>query len=188
MGFRKFLRFIELIYIVATNICLAVVGLFLVTLLIDCTCSDAVCNMWNRWGAGVVAIVAILLLIKHVIHYVRWYMCRKPAHTKCPKCKTEVPMMRYGEEKYLMAPVQLEISFGMSKARRSAYNLYFFKTTDRPYLQLDCPECGEKQVICPYCHEVIPPDKVKCYYDKPSLCPHCGGFIYTPTPLKDCDN
>ena len=132
-----------------------------------------------------VAIVAILLVIKHAINYIRWYMCSKPAHTKCPKCRTDVPLTRYGEERFLSAPVTLFVDFDQLKSNMRTANMYFFKTTDRPYLQLDCPECGEKQVICPYCHEVIPPDKVKCYYDKPSLCPHCGGYIYTPVPLKD---
>ena len=68
------------------------------------------------------------------------------------------------------------------------YRILFYEIAYRPYLQLDCPECGEKQVVCPYCHETIEEESVNCNYEKPSVCPHCGKKIYTPVPAREWEN
>lgn len=182
---RKFFRIAAaLIYFLYGIGISAVIGI-VIHILIDLKCSQSVYDAWLSWGTYVYMAMALLWIIKITIHHIRWYILTSPSHTKCPKCQTKVSLTRYGEEKFLSAPVTLYVGFDQVKSKMRNANMYFLKTSNRPYLQLECPECGEKQVLCPYCHEVIPPEKVKCYYDRPSVCPHCGKYIYTPLPLQD---
>ena len=132
------------------------------------------------------AIGVIILSLRNIFHQFKWYIAKHPLRIECPKCHSEVKLSRYGEERFLNAPVVLyleTIRFQLIRIKQ-----YFYQIAYRPYLQLDCPECGEKQVICPYCHEVISQELVVCHYNKPTKCPHCGKKIYTPLPLQESED
>lgn len=137
--------------------------------------------LYYAWNAY--AILGTLIVVRNSIHRIKWYVRTNPANVRCTKCNHIISATRYNENRYLNAPFAILI-FDFSFTKKL---IYFYKIAYRPYLQLECPECGEKQVICPYCHEPIPQESVMTLYDKPSKCPHCGKKIYTPVPLYDSD-
>lgn len=160
-------------------------GWLIITIILHFTCSNEVCQVWASWGGTMYGIIACIILLKNTYHRFKWYVSSTPVNAACPKCHAVLPFMRYGENRWLNAPVVLYVNFGTFRYRWTQQLLPIYMILYRPYLQLDCPECGEKQVICPYCHEPIPIEQVECHYDKVSVCPHCGKKIYTPLPLQD---
>ena len=143
-------------------------------------------NMWLSYGIYIYAIMAVLFLFRSSYHRFRWFVITNPIKLQCGQCQTIVSLTRYGEERFLTASVNLYVETIKSQLFR--IKQYYYLITYRPYLQFDCPSCGTKSVICPYCHEPISPDLIECNYDKPSKCPHCGKKIYTPLPLMDNKN
>ena len=132
------------------------------------------------------AIVIIAIALRNAVHFYKWYVMSRPINIQCPQCNTISFLTRYGEERYLTAPVTIYIEtirFQLIRIKQ-----YFYLLAYRPYLQLDCPECGEKQVICPYCHKPISQELVKCDYKRSSKCPHCGKRIYTLLPLIESED
>ena len=131
------------------------------------------------------AIVITAIALRNAVHFYKWYVKSSPINIQCPQCHTKVILRRYKEHELLSSPIILYIETFQFQLIR--LKQYFYLITYRPYLQLDCPECGKNQVICPYCHEPLSIDAIKCEYNKPSKCPHCGRRIYTLLPLQDCD-
>lgn len=185
IAIRKFFRAAAAITAPFGDLALALVGFLLLALLAG-ACGNDVYNIWLSYGIFVYAFLVLLLIVRNAIHRFKWFVFTYPIQIRCPKCSTIVPLQRYGEQRYLDAPVTLYLE--TFRYQLKAQKSLFYMLAYRPYLQLDCPECGEKHVICPYCHEPIPPEFVVCKYEEPSLCPHCGKKIYTPVPLQDRDN
>ena len=135
---------------------------------------------------NICAIVVIAVALRNVIHFYKWYIKSHPIHLQCPKCQTMIPLKRCKEHEVLSSPVIIYLeTFRFQLIRLKNY---FYWISYRPYLQLDCPTCGEKQVICPYCHEPIPKEKITFSYNKTSRCPHCEKKIYTTLPLQESDD
>ena len=185
--FRRFIRPLAAVLDFSCEIILGIFGgLFISFLIIMVIENEAMYSMWMSWGIYIYAIGVFIIAFRNVFHQFRWYIAKHPLRIKCPVCHAEVKLIRYGEERYLNAPIVLYLEtfrFQLIRIKQ-----YFYWIAYRPYLLLDCPECGEKQVICPYCHEVIPQDEIECHYNKPTKCPHCGKKIYTPLPLQDSDD
>lgn len=179
MAIRKFLRICEVIWWAVSFVILALLGWIVLFVLID---SKTV------WPHYVYALVALVLVVRNIYHRVKWYVCAKPAKIPCPRCHANVALTRYREEKFLNAPLSLYLPKMKKIFVFTGYKQQFYKAWYRPYLQLDCPTCGEKQVICPYCHEPITQESVECHYDKPTRCPHCGQRIYSLTPVQDSED
>lgn len=131
------------------------------------------------------SMIVLLFIVRNAIHRLKWYVCAYPTKLRCTHCNSTLKLTRYGEYQYLNAPFTIYIPRKVQFFHFVSDKIPFYEMALRPYLQLDCPECGEKQVICPYCHKPIPQELVKCQYDKPSKCPHCGKKIYTPTPIRE---
>lgn len=144
-------------------------------------------SFWEPYVYGAYMAIVLIIIVKNAIHRSKWYVRRNPIKVRCPQCHTIVPLTRYREERYLRDPLALYLPRGIRFFHLRSDKIPLFEILYRPYLQLVCPECGEKQLICPYCHEPIQEDQVECKYDKPSVCPHCGKYIYTPLPLQDCE-
>ncbi len=179
MVIRKLLRIVEPLLFLAGGTIFAFVGWIVFA---------GIVGSRPIWPHYVYAIVMTLLILRNFCHRYKWYVRSYPAKIRCYKCHTIVPLTRYGEKRYLKAPLSLYIPPLRKLFNPAGDNTPIYKMLYRPYLQLDCPECGEKQVICPYCHEPIPQESVVCKYDKPSKCPHCGKKIYTPVPVQDWDD
>ena len=185
ISFRKYGRFVAAAIRFVIGLAYFAAGWFIISHILINTCSHEVHHWWTSWGANVYVYIAVLLVLRNTYHRFKWYISHTPAHVGCPKCHTVIALTRYGEERWLDAPVTLYVNFGTFRYRLTQSLLPIYMIMYRPYLQLDCPECGEKQVICPYCHEPIPQESVITLYDKPSKCPHCGKKIYTPVPLQE---
>ena len=190
VGIRKFFRILKVLYyaILGGGIAFIFFGVFVSLILGICGVLEETSDMYMyAWYTYVV--IVLLIIIRNAIHRVKWYVYKYPAKIRCPKCQKTVPVTRYNDERCLNAPFSLYVG-----GRYIAFihpisdKIPFLEMAYRPYLQLDCPECGEKQVICPYCHKPIPEEQVECHYDKPSVCPHCGKKIYTPVPLQDWED
>ena len=185
---NKRFRVIKVAYLILVDILLMPFGwLFLLSILFVCR-ADTWYNAFLSYGLYVYIIIALLLIVRNTIHRIKWYVRDNPDKMQCKQCHTSVFLSRYKEEHYLKSP----ISVVMPKIRKwfsfTEYRILFYEIAYRPYLQLDCPECGEKQVVCPYCHETIEEESVNCNYEKPSVCPHCGKKIYTPVPAREWEN
>lgn len=186
-GIRKFFRILKVLYyaILGGGIAFIFWGVFVSLILGICGVLEETSDIYMyAWYTYVV--IVLLIIIRNAIHRMKWYVCAHPTRIQCHQCRKTVPVRRYGDERCLNAP------FGIYVSRKIIQFIHpisdkipFFEIFYRPYLQLDCPECGEKQVICPYCHEPIPQESVITLYDKPSKCPHCGKKIYTPVPLQE---
>ena len=124
-------------------------------------------------------------LVDLAINRIKWYILTNPSKRQCTQCHTTVPLSRYKEEHYLKSPISLCVPKISDFFRFTQYRVLLYEIAYRPYLQLDCPKCGEKHIICPYCHEPIQEEFVICNYDKPSICPHCGKKIYTLVPMRE---
>ena len=142
-------------------------------------------NTWHLYGKYLYIVIALLFVARNTYHRFKWYVCANPIKIRCSNCQFVENLERYGEKRFLTAPMALYIESLRYQLKFVEERLVLFEFFYRPYLQLDCPKCGEKQVIC---HEPIPPEEVKCYYDRPSVCPHCGKKIYTPVPVQDWDD
>ena len=176
---RKILRVVEVIFFGIVDSLMAIIGYIILFTITD--------NLPN-WIFYVYAVCASLWVIKNALHRVKWYVRQHPIKMQCPKCESEVSITRYGEERFLKSPVSVFLPRFHHAFNFTGYKILFYKIAYRPYLQLECPECGEKQVVCPYCHEPIQQESVNCQYDKPSKCPHCGKPIYTPVPVQDSED
>ena len=170
--------------------CEILVGIFVMLIIPifihGCIKNETVYHNWLSWGIYVYAAGVLIIALRNIFHQFKWYIKKTPSDMHCTKCHAVVPLTRYGEERYINAPIGLyleTIRFQWIRIKQ-----YFYRITCRPYLQFDCPTCGEDQVVCPYCHEIIPQNIVKCHYDKPTKCPHCGKKIYTPLPLQYSDD
>ncbi len=182
---NKFFRVIKVAYLIIFDILLALFGwIFLLFAFFVCG-ADALYNAFFSYGFYVYLIVVFLLIVRNAIHRVKWYVLVTPAKMQCKQCHTSVCLSRYKEEHYLNSPISISIPKFSKLFRFVQYRVLFYEIAYRPYLQLDCPVCGEKQVICPYCHEPIHEESVSCSYEKPSICPHCGKKIYTPIPSRE---
>lgn len=158
--------------------------IFLLFLLFVCK-ANVLYNIFFSYGFYVYGIIAILLIVRNAIHRVKWYVMDNPVKIQCTQCHTKVPLSRYKEKHYLNSPISISIPKISKLFRFVQYRVLFYEIAYRPYLRLNCPVCGEKQVICPYCHEPILEESVSCNYEKPSICPHCGKKIYTPVPMRE---
>ncbi len=185
--YRRIIRPLAAVLDFLCEIIIGIVGwLFISFLIIMVIRNEAMYGIWMSWGTYVYAIGVIILSLRNIFHQFKWYIAKHPLRIECPKCHSEVKLSRYGEERFLNAPVVLyleTIRFQLIRIKQ-----YFYQIAYRPYLQLECTECGEKQVICPYCHEVISQELVECHYNKPTKCPHCGKKIYTPLPLQESED
>lgn len=144
--------------------------------------------LWLSQGVRfiVYAVGVIIVALRNAAHYYKWYVKSHPIDLQCSKCQTIVPLKRCKENEVLSSPIIIYIeTFRFQLIRLKNY---FYWISYRPYLQLDCPTCGEKQVICPYCHEPIPKEKITFSYNKTSRCPHCEKKIYTTLPLQESDD
>lgn len=182
---NKIFRVIKVAYLIIFDILLAIFGWFFLLFLLFVCRADALYNTFFSYVFYVYFIIAFLLIVRNAIHRVKWYVRVNPAKMQCKKCHTSVCLSRYKEEHYLNSPISLVVPKINDSFRFTPYRVQFYQTVYRPYLQLDCPICGEKQVICPYCHESIHEESVSCNYEKPSICPHCGKKIYTPIPMRE---
>ena len=186
---RKILRVVGIIFWGVCDIMLAYVVVFFLSLLLFICNAETVYNALSSSLCGYVyGVVATLGVLRNAYHRSKWYVCTHPIKTLCCRCHNLVSITRYGEERYLNSPISFFVIPLSKQFNFTLYKVLFYKIAYRPYLLLDCPECGEKQVICPYCHEPIPQESVVCKYDKPSRCPHCGKKIYTPVPIQDWDD
>lgn len=182
---NKFFRVAEVIYLAICDIILGVFGwLFLSFILFACKL-DTLYHALLSYGGYFYILAAFILIIRNIYHRVKWYVRANPVQMQCLRCHTIIPLTRYNEDHYLKSPISFCFPRINQLFRFAGYRVIFYKTAYRPYLQLDCPKCSEKHVICPYCHEPIPQNQVECKYDKPSVCPHCGKKIYTPVPMRE---
>ena len=117
--------------------------------------------MWFFWGS-------FCLLFFTQRHLIQWYDRKHPAKMECPKCHKEVSLS-------VDSPYFKELSGFGNILRRLFIQEYQGMSHDvkvtffRPRLYLQCPQCGEEKVICPYCkHEI---DSMV------NKCPHCGKRI-----------
>ena len=186
-GIRKFFRILKVLYygILSGGIAFIFWGLFVLPILGICgALEDTSGRCMYAWYTYVA--IVLLIIVRNAIHRTKWYVCEHPTRVRCHQCRKPVLARRYGDERCLNAPFGIYISGKIIQLIHPVSDkIPFFEILYRPYLQLDCPECGEKQVICPYCHKPIPQEQVECHYNKVSICPHCGKKIYTPVPLQD---
>ena len=163
---------------------LAVVGWFFLCFILFVCLTDTLYNALLPGLSCVYILITPVLIGRNAIHRIKWYVLTHPSKVQCTQCHTTVPLSRYKEEHYLNSPISLCLP-KISDLRFTPYRVLFYEIAYRPYLQLDCSECGEKQVICPYCHKPIQEESVICKYDKPSICSYCGKKIYTPVPMRE---
>ncbi len=182
---NKIFRYIKVAYLIVCDILLAIVGwLFLCFIFFVCR-ADTLYNALLSYGIYVYILAALLLIVRNTIHRIKWFVLTHPSQIECPQCHTTVPLSRYKEEYYVKSPISLVIPKINKLFRFVPYRVLFYEIAYRPYLQLDCPQCREHQVICPYCHQPIQEESINCNYEKPSVCPHCGKKIYTPIPMRE---
>lgn len=182
---NKIFRVVKVAFLFVCDIIFAVFGwLFLCFILFVCK-ADALYKVLLSSGVYVYAIIAFFIILRNTCHRVKWYVRTNIDHIQCTQCHAIVPLVRYKENNYLNSPISLCIPKINKLFRFVQYRVLFYEIAYRPYLQLDCPHCGEKQVVCPYCHEIIPQESIECHYDKPSVCPHCEKKIYTPIPIRE---
>lgn len=182
---NRLFRVAETICATIYDIALAIFCWLLLMIILFLCKVDVAYNMFLSYGIYVYSVLAFLVILRNVFHRTKWYVRNNPTKIKCIQCQAIVTLTRYDEEQYLMSPISFCIPRITQIFKFVGYQVLFYKTAYRPYLQLDCPECGEKQVICPYCHQPISQESVMCLYDKPSTCPHCGKKIYTPVPIRE---
>lgn len=167
------------------DIVLAFFGWLIICLLLLICKADVLYNALLSYGIYAYTVIIVCVIIRNTHHRVKWYVRASPSQIRCSRCHAIVPLTRYYDEQYLKSPISLSFPRMNQIFRFVGYRVLFYETMHRPYLQLDCHDCGKKQVICPYCHESIPQEAVECKYDKPSVCPHCGRKIYTPVPIRE---
>lgn len=181
---RRFFRPLAAVLDFFCEILLGVLSWLVITFIISEIIRDEMMyRMWLSWGIYMYAMGVLTIALRNVLHQFKWYIRKIPSQINCPQCHAKVSLTRYGEEQYLNAPIILYLETFRFQFIR--IKQYFYLISYRPYLQLDCPECGDRQVICPYCHEPISQESIECHYDKPSKCPHCEKKIYTPLPLQE---
>lgn len=182
-----FFRVAEVIYLAICDIIFAVFGWLFLSLIL-CACElDTLYHALLSYGVYLYILASFSIIVRNTYHRVKWYVRANPVHMRCIRCHKKVPLTRYNEDHYLKSPISFCFPRMSQLFRFVGYRVLFYKIAYRPYLQLDCPECGEKQVICPYCHKAISQELVECKYDKPSVCPHCRKKIYTPVPMREWD-
>lgn len=181
---RKFFRIVGASVRMLYGLMLIIVGWWILSM-IAAMLGGSLFNIWHLYGKYIYIVIALFFVARNTYHRFKWYVCANPIKIRCSNCQSVEYLERYGEKRFLKAPMALYIESLRYQFKFVGERLVLFELFYRPYLQLDCPECREKQVICPYCHEPIPPEEVKCYYDRPSVCSHCGKKIYTPLPLRD---
>lgn len=182
---NKFYRIIVVVCLVLCEILLAMLYWLLLLCILFIFKADALYNAMLSNGFYIYIVLASLVIIRNTYHRVKWYVRTNPISMQCTRCHTRVSLVRYNEGYYLDSPISVCIPRINQFCKFVGYKVLLYKTIYRPYLQLECPNCGEKQVVCPHCHEAIPLDQVVCKYDKPSVCPHCGKRIYTPVPMRE---
>ena len=184
-GIRKLIRVLEVLFyaIIEGMFAFIFYGMLITMLSSNEELSDALFG----WRAECIyCIIVLLFVVRNAIHRIKWYVCTHPTKVQCSHCHSISKVKRYGDDKCLNEPLTILIPRKIRFFNIRSDKIPFFEMALRPYLQLECPECGKKQIICPYCHEPIPQESVKCEYDKASRCPHCGKKIYTPVPLHKC--
>lgn len=184
-GTRKIFRILKVPFyaIIEAGVALVLWGVLL-TILHKCGFLERTSTCFSHIEDAY-AILVLLIILRNAIHRSKWYVCKNPTKIQCLHCHQSVPVTRYDEERCLNAPFTIYIPRGIHFLHIKSDKIPFYEIAYRPYLQLDCPECGEKQVICPYCHKPIQQDQVKCKSDKLSVCPHCEKKIYTPIPINE---
>lgn len=187
-GTNHFFRAIGVVILAISDIALAIFGWLILCVILFICKAEALYDAFLSFGFYVYFVITFLIMLRNSWHRVKWYVKTYPIKIRCHKCHTIVPLTRYNEEEYLKSPISLCFPRPNQAFRFVGYKVLYYKIAYRPYLQLECPKCGEKQVICPYCHESIPQKLVECKYDKPSVCPHCGKKIYTPVPMREWEN
>ena len=185
---RKILRGIVVlncfIYDIAIGISVLIVGLIIFNQFTEYDWSEMYL-FYDLYVPIYLAIIFVLALI-NTYHRFKWYIRSSPIKIPCSKCHSTILAKRFQENRWLTAPKTLyveTIRFQFIRIKQ-----YFYLTVYRPFLEIECPECHEQQVICPYCHEPISEESVECYFDKPSTCPHCGKKVYSPLPLMDSEH
>lgn len=167
---NKIDRILTIVFLTIGDILYAAIGWLLI-----CAISH-MCNIYlNRY---IYFVIVLLLILRSVYHRSKWYVCTTPTKILCERCHTTVSLTRYREEEYFNYPFTISIILHPLSSLIESMT-HFYMAVYRPYLQLECPNCEEKQVVCPYCHQFIDKEAVECHYDKPSKCPHCGKKIYT---------
>ena len=170
---RKFFRIVGVFVRVLYGAMLTLVGLWVFSMAAAISGGN-VFSTWHSYGKYLYLVMALLLVVRNTYHRLKWYVCARPIKIRCIKCQSIEHLERYGEKRFLNAPMKLYIESIGYQFKLVGQRIVLYEIFCRPYLQLDCQKCGEKQVICPYCHEVIPQEQVECHYDMPSKCPHCG--------------
>jgi len=186
---NKVLRVVVIVMLIICDILLAFIGwAFLAFLFFVCQAEDIYEAFVSYGGFYVYIVIASVIIIISSYHRIRWYIYANPVKIQCFRCSSLVPLTRYNEERYLQSPISLCVPRAKMAFRFIMYRILFYTITYRPYLQLDCPTCGKKQVVCPYCHEPIPQEDIVTKYNTISKCPHCGRRIYTLLPMRDWDD
>lgn len=146
--FRRIIRPLAAVLDFLCEIVLGIAGWLLISFLIIMVIrNEAMYGIWLSWGIYVYAVGVFAIALRNILHQFKWYIAKHPLRIECPKCHSEVKLSRYGEERCLNAPIVLyleTIRFQFIRIKQ-----YFYQIAYRPYLQLECTECGEKQVICP---------------------------------------
>lgn len=177
----------EVIFLAFCDIIWIVFGWIILSFILFACRLDSLYDALLSYGGYIYILASFFGVIRNTYHRVKWYVRAIPIHMRCLRCHTIVPLTRYNEDYYLKSPISICFPRISQLFRFVGYRVLYYKIAYRPYLQLDCPKCGEKQVICPYCHKPISQELVECKYDKPSVCPHCGKKIYTPVPMREWD-
>lgn len=186
---NKFFRAFGVVYWAICDLVLMAILLpFVSIMLYACKVNSSVYDAWLSYGIYAYIGIAFLLVVRNTFHRIKWYVRAHPINIQCNKCHTQVPLTRYREEDYLKSPISFCIPKANQLFRFVGYRVLYYKIAYRPYLEVDCPDCGEKHVICPYCHDSIASESIECKYDKPSVCPHCGKKIYTPIPIQEWED
>ena len=131
-------------------------------------------------------IIITVIALRNAAHFYKWYVKSHPISILCTQCHVKMSLSRYKENDVLSSPIVLYIEKLRFQVIRLKQYLYWIMY--RPYLELDCSECGEKQIICPYCHKPISHESIECHYATPTKCQHCGRKIYTTLPLQDSND
>ena len=182
---NKIFRVVKVAFLFVCDIIFAVFCWFFLCFILFVCRADTLYNVLLPYGFYVYILIAFVLIVRNAIHRIKWYILTNPSKRQCTQCHTTVPLSRYKEEHYLKSPISLCVPKISDFFRFTQYRVLLYEIAYRPYLQLDCPKCGEKHIICPYCHEPIQEEFVICNYDKPSICPHCGKKIYTLVPMRE---